>query len=725
MESIRGFCCEVWRALRLSPLPAAWSTSGLCVAMVVASLALQGCGVKNLPSANNQADILILISPQSETLAADGVQQFSASVTGAANNSVIWSVSGAGATGGYGSITASGLYTAPPSISAAVTVNVRATSVADPSKSAFVAVVLQPAAITVIPATASVPAGTRLSFTANVTGLNNPALRWTIDGAGAGDRISGTVTAAGVYTAPSISPGTNVTLTAVSAVDATISANATVTVTNPPALALTGATYADELTSWNAVMLPWIEDLCGLEWDPVARVWSAVPGWSPPPSGIGPQIYYLEPALRPLTHMAVMRGDVAVMDQLASFHLALLSLRTTTIGAMLDAAPANAILFIDGPPAARTFAWYEPAGPGQVRVRECQQCDAQYISTASRLVRAIAEMPASQRTSSLTAFAQTFSSFIASEQLMRLLYGATPWSHWDNPNIPQPVVAGWQFLAATGYEPPAPIRYQASMTDIELWMIADAADMISADQSAPQLAILDNNTRVQLKEAVKAGVALMQARCHHEVSPDGADVLSAFAGDSDGHPDLAYSAYTTIQQPTVPSAKAGLSWDSSHSYRLPLVFRTLYETRAATGNSYPALDDLVALGNTYVHLAFNGDASMPDFNNFIDGWNGWLRVGYSDIPGGYPPHQYCAAAQSPNNCLTAGTLQGWGQLAFANPDLAALEQHVIDLAYDDSAQAMLFKDQHYFYNGGHYSVVASQYPWLMVYVAGDSAERLP
>jgi hypothetical protein len=91
---------------------------------------------------------------------------------------------------------------------------------------------------------------------------------------------------------------------------------------------------------------------------------------------------------------------------------------------------------------------------------------------------------------------------------------------------------------------------------------------------------------------------------------------------------------------------------------------------------------------------------------------------------GYPPEPYCNAAQSPINCLTPGAVQGWGQLTFANPTLATLMQNLVNLAYDDSPATLAFKDQHYTYVGP-YSIQDGQYPWLMIYVVGDSAERLP
>jgi hypothetical protein len=353
------------------------------------------------------------------------------------------------------------------------------------------------------------------------------------------------------------------------------------------------------------------------------------------------------------------------------------------------------------------------------------QANAQYLSTAAQLLRGIAELPAADRTAPLLEFVQGFSGFLVSEQLLRLLYGTTPWSHYQNPNIPQPVVAAWTFLAQTGYRPPAPQRYEAAMTDTELWLVADSAEVLGADAAAPELAILDGNTRRQLQQAVVAGVSLMQARCHHTVSPDGADVLSTFAGDLDDYPSQAYAGDTGPDVPTTPNPKYGLSWDISHAYRFPIVFRSLYETRQATGATFPARNDVVALANTYVHLAYNGDSELPTFNNFLDGWNGWFDVGESPLPDGYPPYQYCQAMQSPGNCLMAGALLGWGELGSWNPQLATLMQYLVNLAYNESSAAVAFKNQYYWYNGSPYSASAGAYPWLMIYVVGDSAERLP
>jgi hypothetical protein len=70
--------------------------------------------------------VSVSVSPASATIMTGGTQQFTATVTGSSDTAVTWTATG-------GTISAAGLYTAP---SSAGTFTVRATSVADTSKSA-------------------------------------------------------------------------------------------------------------------------------------------------------------------------------------------------------------------------------------------------------------------------------------------------------------------------------------------------------------------------------------------------------------------------------------------------------------------------------------------------------------------------------------------------------------------------------------------------------------
>jgi len=88
--------------------------------------------------------------------------------------------------------------------------------------------------VAVTPATATLRAGATQAFTATVTGSTNTNLTWSVNGTAGGNATLGTVSAAGLYTAPNNLPTPpNVTVTATSAQDTTKSGNSAVTLQNP------------------------------------------------------------------------------------------------------------------------------------------------------------------------------------------------------------------------------------------------------------------------------------------------------------------------------------------------------------------------------------------------------------------------------------------------------------------------------------------------------------
>jgi hypothetical protein len=90
----------------------------------------------------SSSGISVQLSPPTASLSASQTQQFSAAVTGTSLTGVTWAVSPQ-----LGTISNTGLYTAPTSITApAKTINVVATSVADPTQSATSVVTLVPPA---------------------------------------------------------------------------------------------------------------------------------------------------------------------------------------------------------------------------------------------------------------------------------------------------------------------------------------------------------------------------------------------------------------------------------------------------------------------------------------------------------------------------------------------------------------------------------------------------
>jgi hypothetical protein len=158
-------------------------------------------------------------------------------VTGTTTTSVTWSVNGiTGGSSGVGTISAVGVYVAPSGMPASSTVSVRATSVANPASYAQATVTLvSPVQVTVSPTTATVQTGHTQTFVATVTGASDTAVTWAVNGVAGGSTVLGTITTAGLYTAPTAMPAANsVKVRATSAASATSWAQATVTLTAPP-----------------------------------------------------------------------------------------------------------------------------------------------------------------------------------------------------------------------------------------------------------------------------------------------------------------------------------------------------------------------------------------------------------------------------------------------------------------------------------------------------------
>jgi uncharacterized protein (DUF1800 family) len=88
--------------------------------------------------------------------------------------------------------------------------------------------------LTVAPATDTVPVNGTRTFTATLTGGSMPAVTWKVNGVRGGNSVVGTISKAGIYTAPAAVPSTNpVTLTATTTVRPTKSASAKVTIRLP------------------------------------------------------------------------------------------------------------------------------------------------------------------------------------------------------------------------------------------------------------------------------------------------------------------------------------------------------------------------------------------------------------------------------------------------------------------------------------------------------------
>ena len=213
-----------------------------------------GCGGGNCNSSSSTSTksctttntVTIVLSPSTTTnVPLGGTLQFTANVSGDSNTALTWQVNGqTGGNSTVGTISSSGLYTTPATVPNPATVTVTAISQANTNDEANVSlVIVSGVTVAVSPATVNLLPGKQQQFTATVSGNSNANVSWSVAGVAGGNSTVGTITAQGLYTAPS-SPATaptSVTVSATAAVDATKTAQASVTLHKNLSVALSPA----------------------------------------------------------------------------------------------------------------------------------------------------------------------------------------------------------------------------------------------------------------------------------------------------------------------------------------------------------------------------------------------------------------------------------------------------------------------------------------------------
>jgi hypothetical protein len=212
------------------------STSIVLALLCLCAVALFGCAGSS--NSSGGGSVTVSVTPPSASVAVRAQQQFTAKVTGTSNTAVTWSVTGGSADG---TISSTGLYTAPASIPNPSQVTVIATAQAGSSHTGSATVTVTSASsgggITVTPSSVSLPNFGSQQFTASVNGVN-----WQVNGTTGGSQQFGFISSTGLYVAPGGAPtksdgtggstteGVTITITAVSQSNASQSGTASVTI---------------------------------------------------------------------------------------------------------------------------------------------------------------------------------------------------------------------------------------------------------------------------------------------------------------------------------------------------------------------------------------------------------------------------------------------------------------------------------------------------------------
>lgn len=216
--------------------------------------------------------ISVSIVPPSGSVQVSKSSTFTASLQNdTQNKGVTWSLSGSGCSGSAcGTLTVSSatvvIYNAPAVVPNPASVSLKATSVADTTKSATAIVTVTaappPISVSVSPTTASAQLSQSANFSAVVQNdPSNAGVSWALSGSGCSGNacgiLSNITTSTVVYTAPATAPAPNtVTLTAKSLADSTKSSASTITITvavQPISVSVTPTTASVQVSNSTSV----------------------------------------------------------------------------------------------------------------------------------------------------------------------------------------------------------------------------------------------------------------------------------------------------------------------------------------------------------------------------------------------------------------------------------------------------------------------------------------
>ena len=161
---------------------------------------MAGCSGMKTAATPPPPQVNVQLNQSTANVFPGGTQQFTATVTGADNLAVTWSVDSVrGGNSTDGTIANTGLYSAPQQSGTHV---VTATSVADTTKSASATVTVSES-VSISPSTSTIVTGATQQFQATVNGNTSTSVTWAVDGVNGGNSSTGTISSAGLYTAPS------------------------------------------------------------------------------------------------------------------------------------------------------------------------------------------------------------------------------------------------------------------------------------------------------------------------------------------------------------------------------------------------------------------------------------------------------------------------------------------------------------------------------------------
>jgi len=480
--------------------------------------------------------------------------------------------------------------------------------------------------------------------------------------------------------------------------------------------------YAYLKRLWATRGRPWVEGNAGVR-HRESGAWVVDSAWSHAPANVGARAYYVGMATTPAVYMAGECNDRELIKELAEFHLAYLNRFETFASLQRWPDPVDDNRFAGATsPDVRTLAWVETQSSGRSRLRECELCNLQGLYPAARLLRLVAELPAEQRSTTLTRFAAAWGPLLVEEHTLR----HEPML--DAPrallSLPEAAIEAAREAARVLDEPTRSLTH--AVLDRHLWLMATAAELVGAHDADAKLVALSADAETGLRRIVADGARLLQRKQQRHPTS-----VSYFDGDFADYPGHEYAGYSGVTFPTRDdrSPVRTVGWDVSHYHRVPLALRALFDNRDALGLDFPTADDLRLAGD---HLALVVAASAPSqhprLSNYSDGSDGWYRVGYHGGEFGYPPSDACDSRSPDRPCLMPGALLGWGALSGSSPSLSEFYGQLVALALSDDPDAIEYRRRALTFDKLEFARYgpdgSDHYPTLLLFALGPAADGL-
>lgn len=322
---------------------------------------------------------------------------------------------------------------------------------------------------------------------------------------------------------------------------------------------------------------------------------------------------------------------------------------------------------------------------------------SQFLYLASNSINTFLDIDSSKRTPKMNAVIEKYPEIILNEHYLRWIFndskifqvkgwGCEP---YNSPNFNHADFIKKKLNKELGSR--NPLKYCNALTDFELWLISGATEMLSADKKDHAAVKISEVDRLRLIDYIKNASLLIKGSLTENQLVDfhGNQVkgLNFDLGVWDQHSDPNYSGYFGTTFPTESDKSiTPTGWDVSHARRFVHVFESLYKNRPATEQTFPDKSVLVGLANQLTYGAFNKDFLKPLFTNYMNGVNGWYRVGYSGRVGfGYAPFDMSLSVAS----------GGYGYWSKYNSDISIIWNSLWDLFHSAVPEAVSTVQNYY------------------------------